>query len=50
MRRATNASPCPPARSTGCARSRTIADLAQQDEIDSPHVAEALGYCRGIDR
>ena len=25
-------------------------DLAQQDEIDSPHVAEALGYCRGIDR
>ena len=35
---------------TGCARSRTIADLAQQDEIDSPHVAEALGYCRGIDR
>ena len=29
---------------------RTIADLAQQDEIDSPPVAEALGYCRGIDR
>ena len=29
---------------------RTIADLAQQDEIDSPYVAEALGYCRGIDR
>ena len=50
MRRATKRFACPPVRSTGCARSRTIADLAQQDEIDSPHVVEALGYCRGIDR
>ena len=29
---------------------RTIADLAQVDAVDTPHLAEAIGYRRGIDR
>ena len=29
---------------------RTIADLAQIETVDMPHVAEAIGYRRGMDR
>ena len=35
---------------TGCARSRTIADFGPAGRNRQPHVAEALAYCRCIDR